>query len=186
MSNKLIIGDFYRVWTHNLDKSEKSQTERIMCFVNQIIGASKLSKQIIITGDANLCTSKWRNSSFLHKNVSGPLISCLDEIGLEIAEIGPTFQADHILPNGIQAESNIDHVYYSSDLRQKITIEKLSNSSTDHLPVIASVKVKNSERIYERKITKRNMKNFSETKWCEALATKIVFWKTLKSALWMI
>ena len=39
------------------------------------------------------------------------ITSTLDQYGLEIAELGSTFQTDHIQKNGDISESSLDHIY---------------------------------------------------------------------------
>ena len=57
-----------------------------------------------------------------------------------VVDVGNTYLADHILPNGTVPESAIDHVYLSKKLEEFTKVEKLQNSSTDHLPVITRIK----------------------------------------------
>ena len=50
--------------------------------------------------------------------------------------------------------------------------EKLATSSSDHVPVIISLKINPSNKTYLKRIKKRSMKNFTNEKWLEVLATK--------------
>ena len=61
----------------------------------------------------------------------------LKQEGLECLDIGLTYQADHVQQNGNIASSALDHIYCSKDLVQAIKFKKLSNSATDHLPVVS-------------------------------------------------
>ena len=133
------IAGFFREWNHLGDKTEKSQIDQILKFTDQIDKASKDKSRIIITGDANLCTLKQLDNGFLHKNVSIPLQNCLTRCGLVVNQIGLTYQADHSLPDGSIPSSAIDHVYSSKSLDDLIQINKLPNSSTDHLTVITEL-----------------------------------------------
>ena len=59
--------------------------------------------------------------------------------GLLIEEVGITFVSDHVQTNGIISESNLDHVYSSKSVSQRIKkISTIKNSSSDHYPVIVT------------------------------------------------
>ena len=55
---------FYREWTIEGTKSLKSQLAAMKIMTKQIEVASKENKQMIIMGDANLCTRKWKDPDF--------------------------------------------------------------------------------------------------------------------------
>ena len=69
-----------------------------------------------------------------------PAIPCkfLSE-NLESSNIGNTFQADHLNPNGEVIDSALDHVYCSQNIKDKKSTNVLENSSPDHLPVITKI-----------------------------------------------
>ena len=46
------------------------------------------------------------------------------------------------------------------------------NSSTDHLPVIAEFKCSIEREIFQKKVAKRSLKNFSSSIWKETLASR--------------
>ena len=54
----------------------------------------------IITGDANLCSIKWREPGFLRKNIANQLVNTLKLEGIDYAQTKPTFQADHLNLSG--------------------------------------------------------------------------------------
>ena len=135
-----LVSGFYREWTFEGDNSQECQVKRMLNFVSQIEKAASCNNRILITGDANLCSEKWKSDKYLKKNISTPLLECLVQSGMKFADIGPTFQADHALPDGRVAESSIDHVYFSESMEEEITYKKMATSSSDHLPVIASLK----------------------------------------------
>ena len=91
---------------------------------------------------------------------------------LEIQEVGTTYAADHAQSNNQIAESSIDHVYNSCNMTNKITINKLDNSSSDHVPVVVRLESAQKHKIYTKKITKRSLKNFSQENWNKSLASK--------------
>ena len=131
-------------------------------FCKQIKEACKTNCDILIIGDANLCSMKWNNPDFLNQNVSIPLKIVLDQCGLSINEVGITYKGDHIQVNGNIAQSALDHVYSSKSLESRIVVTKLSNGSSDHNPVVTEIKHNLSKiKAYNKKITKPSMKNFT-------------------------
>ena len=107
----MAICGVYREWSHNGDTTEASQVKQIEKFTTQIDEANACFEKIIITGDINLCSNKWAEISYIRKNISRPLLECLNQHGMSLADIGTTYQADHILNNGTIPESDLDHVY---------------------------------------------------------------------------
>ena len=91
-----------------------------------------------------------------------------------VARVGPTYLADHMLKNGLIPESSLDHVYLSKNIEDAITVKKLINSSTDHVPVLTSlnIDIKKDGSKFKRKVTKRSLKNFSVQAWNESLTKK--------------
>ena len=67
--------------------------------------ANETECHMIILGDANLCSSKWNNDDFLYKKVAEALRSTLLHSDLICSDIGDTYQADHLQPNGQVATS---------------------------------------------------------------------------------
>ena len=61
-------------------------------------------------------------------------------------------------------------MYSSKEIFNTNEIRKLNNSATDHLPVVCRRKQDSKQQRYEKKITKRSLKNFTEEKWRERLA----------------
>ena len=89
-------------------------------------------------GDANLCSSKWNDTNFIHKAMATQLKDCLDRNGFVWVTVRPTFQADHCQANGNVIESHIDHVYHNITEEDNIVTKTLKNSSSDHFPVITT------------------------------------------------
>ena len=56
--------------------------------------------------------------------------------------------ADHVLQNGVIPESALDHVYYSENIKEKVTCNAIQNSATDHLPVVACYNVGKTHKKY--------------------------------------
>ena len=88
-------------------------------------------------GDANLCSNKWKDTSFTNKKMANLLTETLDACGLYSVPIGPTFLASQ--KNEMITESWLDHVYLSEKLKSTTVTTIIDNSSSDHLPAITSV-----------------------------------------------
>ena len=108
---KSLLGGLKRQWTHeNLSKDE-AQQNGIEILTKQLEKAALEKKEIIIMGNANLCSAKWKEPNFVHKKIANQLIGCLDHCELIQKDVGITFQADHIQSNGLTSESELDHVF---------------------------------------------------------------------------
>ena len=68
--------------------------------------------------------------------------------------------------------SAIDHVYHRTENDQKISIKKITNCSSDHLPIIATIPIPKSKVINIRKIKKTSYKNFTQKGWIDELKKK--------------
>ena len=121
-------------------------------------------------GDVNLCSHKWNEKSFTYKKLAESLKNTLLECGLNQRDMCLTFKSDIIQSNGNIATSAIDHVYLSKELEPKTKTFTLSNSSTDHLPIMSKIN-KQKMRIPKMKtITRRSTKNYTKGAWNAALA----------------
>ena len=78
---------------------------------------------MVILGDANLCSIKWKNETILQKQVAATVKSCLVQCGLLNADIGITYMSDHLQSNGKIAESAIDHVCYQFRVPRNLRID---------------------------------------------------------------
>ena len=54
----ILIGGFYREWTHKGNKSEEDQLRNIEILTEQIERATNENKELLLLGDANICTMK--------------------------------------------------------------------------------------------------------------------------------
>ena len=124
-------------------------------------------------GDANLDAMKWNDPKFVNKNVAIILRNTLKQCGMVEHNIGVTFVADHSQANLEVAQSALDHVYSSEKMCAHIQTKILKNSSSDHVPVIASFKTNQKIPILVFSITKRSQKYFSKERWNNCLAKKI-------------
>ena len=171
MKNSLVAG-FYRQWSNEDGTKEDAEEIGMNIFSEQLEKAYKEEKNLIVMGDANLCSNKWQNPTFTNKKIANQLIGTLEACGLKIVPVGPTFIADHCQPDGSITESWLDHVYHSDQVKSEISTKIINYGSSDHLPVIISQKALLDRKMFKRKIVKRKMKNFSNNGWNEALMKK--------------
>ena len=130
---------------------------------------NKKGTNIIILGDANLCADRWHFPKFVNKKFAKSLQNTLSRCGLKVADIGPTFQSDHLKIDDDIYGSALDHVYYSSALENKLVIKSLKNSALDHLPVVCEIPSIPKMLPFTHRINKRCLKNFSEESWNDCL-----------------
>ena len=81
----------------------------------------------------------WPSQTLEKKVENNILRGKLAQCGMEISDLGSTYLADRLGENDNIIESAIDHNYYSSNLTHNINTKKLEDSSTDHLPILASI-----------------------------------------------
>ena len=170
-----ICGGFYREWTPNGKNTIEAQVGAMEVFTDQIERAASETKNLVILGDANLCSNRWNLPHFKYKRISDELRETLTQCGLKQLEIGKTYLADRLSPDGAEIESCLDHVYASESILLKLRTFKLDNSATDHLPIVATFmtnqpKWKNNGT--KSPILKRSMKNFTKTRWIDCLRAK--------------
>ena len=168
--SKSMIGGLYRQWSNNGNRSRALQVEEIETYCEQISQAASTNCRMIITGDVNLDSEKWLSDDYDKKSIAGPLLSCLEQNGMEICVIGKTYQSDQISENGRVTSSALDHVYVSGKIKELVHVKKLAHSATDHVPVISQYTLDTSKRKYNHSITKRSFKNFTTLSWNESLA----------------
>ena len=87
-------------------------------FCGQIKQAHGMKLNMIILGDVNLDQNKWMETNFAHGRVANILKEALEENDILVCDLGNTYQANHAQRNGEVAESAIDHVYYSQNIKK--------------------------------------------------------------------
>ena len=168
--SKSIIGGFYRQWSLEGKLSIPEQVGQMEEFVTQINQAATPNASLIVMGDANLCASKWLSENYERKSVARPLLDCLEQNGLDIQDIGMTYQADHATQAGILPCSALDHVYTSKVIVDLVKTRKIQNSATDHLPVLVDYNLDFKKRKFQHTVTKRSFKNFTKELWNDCLS----------------
>ena len=128
------------LWSFDGKLSVPEQIVQIEEFVMQINEAASPTSSLIVKVDANLCATKWLKDDYERKSVAQPLLQCLEQNGLDIRDIGLTYQADHMTLGGALPSSALDHVYTSETIENLIKTRKTQNSATDHLPVLVDYK----------------------------------------------
>ena len=59
------------------------------------------------------------------------LVPCLAQCGLKMVNLGYTYLADRLTPEGKTIETALDHIYMSNKTESKTETRKLEESSTD-------------------------------------------------------
>ena len=73
VKNTLMAG-FYRQWSNEDGSKEEAEENGMNIFSEQLDKAYKEEKNLIVMGDANLCSNKWLSSMFTHKKIANQLI----------------------------------------------------------------------------------------------------------------
>ena len=168
----VLIGGFYREWTRHGDSSQRRQIESIRILTTQIEKAAEESKSLLILGDANLCMEKWAEPEYVHQIVAEELKSTLALCCLTISKLGWTYLADRLSEKGETISSCLDHIYYSQDLTNRIQTKTLNESSSDHLPILAQIKINEKRKTEQKTVMKRTMKNVTAKIWNDSLANR--------------
>ena len=86
-------------------------------------------------------------------------------------ELGFTYLADRLNEDGSTIESALDHLYLSEELINRVKSSKLKDSGTDHVPILAVIEqLKPENKMKNKVIERRCMKNFNITDWNSTLA----------------
>ena len=80
-----------REWTVDGQKNNQLQLEAIKILTDQIERADSENVSIVMLGDTNLCSKKWNEESFTHKNIAEEIKSTLAQCGMINLELGYLF-----------------------------------------------------------------------------------------------
>ena len=150
---------FYREWTSEVTgtKSEQEQEERLTRQVNLWKGLSAMNRDLIISGDANLCAKSWHNPDYYKKNLANIVMDFLLEES--IVQLVEEFTRTELKGGNIE-KGCIDHIY--SNCPNKCSeISVLAAGNSDHLATILT-KLSKEIRVKPRATKKRSYKNFVE------------------------
>ena len=64
------------------------------------------------------------------RKISDVLKNSLEQCGIDIYDMGNTFQSDHLQSNGQVAMSLLDHVYHSKSITDRINVNIFSPNRT--------------------------------------------------------
>ena len=168
----VLICSFYREWNSNGNISEESQIERLEILISQIELANTNEQKLILIGDLNLCSLKWRKQDYVHKAMADGWINAMDRNGMESIDTGVTYTADQMLKDGSIPQSSLDHIYLSQNLRDRTESFKGDYGSLDYLQIGIELKKAIKGKPYSRKITKRCMKGYNKESWLNTLWKK--------------
>jgi hypothetical protein len=136
----------------------------------QILKGADANKPTIVMGDANLCMDRWKDANYTHNDLANEVLGTLAQSGMTPIELGPTYLADRLSPEGHIIESALDHNYASENILNEATMRKTDESSTDHVPIFTEVLDGRRKDRKEKIIVKRCMKEFTKEKWMDCLA----------------
>ena len=165
----LVIGGFYREWTER--RLVDDQLAKLDILMNNISKAREKNCDLVLVGDANLCSRKWHDHDYDWKRIVEPWKLCLADNGLESLDMGLTYTADHAI-NGKITTSAIDHAYISTPDSVKAW-GTLQESSTDHLPIFVDI-VTHIDKPKEKVTYRRVFKHFTQAAFVADLAVRAV------------
>ena len=116
----VLCGGFYREWSPSGDRSIEAQVNAMQVFTKQIENATTERKNVIILGDANLCSLRWDSPDFQHKRISNELRETVAQCGMSHMDLGVTYTADRLDELGCEITSAIDHLYVSEELSKEL------------------------------------------------------------------
>ena len=104
--------------------------------------------------------------------VAEVLKNSLVENGLICKPLGDTFTSDILQKNGNVATSALDHIYLSESLVEITAMEKMDASSSDHVPIFASINHHHKKAPKMKTITKPCIKTLTKSNWCLSLLNR--------------
>jgi endonuclease/exonuclease/phosphatase family metal-dependent hydrolase len=138
LGNRFLVGGLYREWS-NLPQ-EYAALNRVK---DQIEAAAAEVDNIVFAGDINLDTARRRDKIYDRRCLQLAHDNAIAEANIRYLTTGVTYRSHglHEREDGEARvhESVLDHVCLTRDL--EATVAVLTDSTTDHYPVIASVKV---------------------------------------------
>jgi hypothetical protein len=97
----------------------------------------------------------------------------LAQNGLKNWDLGKTYMADRLRKDGSLIERAIDHIYTNEGSEKIVSVRKLPNGATDHLPIIAEIINSHPKKIEKKKFIKRSMKKLYPVKFCCAFISNL-------------
>ena len=83
-----LVAGYFIEWTWNGDNSEKAQMERMDNFAAQIEKANEKSCNIVILGDANLCSEKWNEDTYYLLTYCGQTTYIVGSLSIPMVVLG--------------------------------------------------------------------------------------------------
>ena len=156
-NSRTCVNFFYREWKSRVNGSDdkNSQLERLQRQINHWRTLYSCGADVVIMGDANLCSFKWNEPSYAHKHLADVLQDFLLE-NSSFQQI-KQYTRSEFCRNGL-SRSCIDHCY--TDVPEKLTqvrVESIGDS--DHLGIMVT-KLNKYNLSKPQTIRKRCYKNF--------------------------
>jgi hypothetical protein len=138
LGNRFLVNSLYREW---LDLSQEYAASTMV--KTQIEAAAAEVENIIFAGDINLDAARGADKKYGRRCLLLAHDNVMAEANMRYLTTGVTYRSHgrHEREEGEARahKSVLDHIYVVRDL--KATVAVLSNSTTDHYPVVAAVKV---------------------------------------------
>jgi hypothetical protein len=155
----LLLCSIYREWSPGGVKTAESQMEQIKLLNYQLLSATSSKKGVVVLGDLNLDQEKWDEKSYSSFNLAEELRTCLSMCGLEVHGLGHTYFSNHVCGKaGVMPSSAIDHIYSCTGRSVNVKTGTLLRGMSDHLPILAEVKV--GAKLRSKKVTFISRRSF--------------------------
>ena len=151
---KVVVYGFYRTWS----QTQQSDLDEICNIISKICDEGKI---FVGLGDVNLDKRRFEESNYRYPVLRDKLLDSLAKNDILMADLPYTYMSKS---NGRMSE--IDHIYWSSVIDQRVKTYLGESAVSDHYSVIISIDI---EKRSKRKIGKevkfvRSYKNFSQEK----------------------
>ena len=148
VSHNLLIGGVYR---RNRPSQPEVEREELNQLSNQVLKAVHTGKTVILLGDVNLDHS---NPDHKKKNEASELLSVINAANMKHLKTGITWKSDGLYKKcqcpipckcpKSHRTGTIDNVYISQS--EKASVEVLTDSLSDHFPLLIRLKVMKLKR----------------------------------------
>jgi hypothetical protein len=163
---QVLIGGLYREWSDLA--LERSALYKVR---EQLQAASAEVDNVVLAGDVNRDTARRFNMRCRHRCLMLALYNAVADANMRYLETGITYRSHgrHVREEGKAREYKLDHMCVSKDLVANINV--LTNTTTDHFLLLASVSIDKLVAPSNKSIKQRNFKKVSPPALLRALET---------------